>query len=198
MKKTVLAMAVAIASLNSAYAQAPQNVEASAKQLRYTIGMGFTHGGDKLAETSFTDGRSETIRAGGLVAFVAGADYRFNKRFSMQGNVGFHVDNSTAENGDVHFRRYPIELLGYFHPSQNWRIGGGVRFVNAVRAKASGAAGNYNIKFDNAIGEVIEAEYMVGYTASMKVRLVREKYKLSDYRSEVDGNHVGIFGNFYF
>ena len=198
MKKISLAIALAVASLNSAYAQAPRAVEPEAKQMRYTIGMGFTHGGDELAETEFTDGTSEKIRAGGLVAFVAGVDYRINQQFSVQGNIGFHVDNSTAENGDVHFRRYPIELLAYYHLSPQWRIGGGVRFVNSVRGKASGAAGNYNIEFDNTTGGVIEAEYMMGYKTSMKVRVVREKYKVSDYPLEFKGNHVGVFGNMYF
>lgn len=198
MKKTVLAIAVAIASMNSSWAQAPQAAGQNAKQMRYTIGMGFTHGGDELAQTEFTDGSSEKIHAGGLVAFVAGVDYHINRQFSVQGNVGFHVDNSTAENGDVHFRRYPVELLGYYHLSPQWRIGGGVRFVGSVRGKASGAAGDYNIEFDNTTGGVVEAEYMFGYTASMKLRVVREKYKVSDYPLEFKGNHVGIFGNMYF
>jgi hypothetical protein len=155
-------------------------------------------GGDDLAHTEFTDGSTETVRAGGLVAFVAGVDYRISRDFSVQGNVGFHVDNSTAKNGDVHFRRYPVELLAYYHISPQWRVGGGARFVNGVRGKSSGAFGNLDVEFDNTTGGVIEAEYMMGYKASVKVRYVSEKYTVSDTSIKFKGNHVGVFGNYYF
>ena len=197
MKKIALVIALAIASLNAASAQAPLLAEEPAP-LRFTLGMGITGGGEKLATTVFTDGTEQEIRAGGLVAFVGGVDYRIGQHFSVQGNVGFHVDNSTATNGDVHFRRFPVELLGYFNVSPKWRIGGGVRFVNAVKLSSSGAAGDDDYDFDNTVGAVLETEYMFSERVGMKIRAVSEKYKVKKYDAEFKGNHVGIFGNYYF
>ncbi len=196
MKKIALVIALAIASLNAASAQAPLVAEVS--PLRFTIGMGITGGGDQLATTVFTDGTEQEIRAGGLVAFVGGVDYRIGQHFSVQGNVGFHVDNSTATNGDVNFRRFPVELLGYVNVSEKWRIGGGVRFVNAVKLSSSGAAGDTDYDFDNTVGAVLETEYMFSERVGMKIRAVSEKYKVSNRNLEFKGNHIGIFGNFYF
>ena len=196
MKKIVLVIALALTSLNSATAQAP--AAPAANPLRFTVGMGLTGGGDKLAVTRFTDGTSQRIHAGGLVAFVGGVDYRIGQNFSVQGNVGFHVDNSTADNGDVHFRRFPVELLGYFHVSPQWRIGGGVRFVTGAKLSASGAAGDADLDFDNSTGTVLETEYMFSNKMGVKLRAVTEKYKVSDYPVEFKGNHIGLFGNFYF
>lgn len=168
------------------------------KKLYYMIGMGFTVGGDKMVTAEFTDGSDQTIHAGGLVAFTGGIEYRFNPRFSLQGNVGFHVDNSTASNGDVHFRRYPVELIGYFHASPKWRMGGGVRHVTNVRLKSSGAIGGYDVQFDDTTGVLAEVEYMFSPNAGVKMRVARETYTVSNTNIKVDGNHVGIFGNFYF
>lgn len=130
------------------------------KKTHFVVSMGFTLGGDELATTEFTDGTSETVHSGGLVAFSGGVEHRINQQFSVQGNVGFHVDNSTAENGDVHFRRYPIELIGYYHVAPKWRIGGGVRHVTNVRLKSSGVIGGMDVQFDNATGALFEVEHM--------------------------------------
>ncbi len=196
MKKIALVIALVMSSLNAASAQAPLVAEVS--PLRFTIGMGITGGGDQLATTVFTDGTEQEVRAGGLVAFVGGVDYRIGKHFSVQGNVGFHVDNSTATNGDVHFRRFPVELLGYVNVTEQWRIGGGVRFVNAVKLSSSGAAGDTDYNFDNTVGAVLETEYLFSDRVGMKIRAVSEKYKVKDRNIEAKGNHIGIFGNFYF
>ncbi len=175
---------------------APRLVE---KKLYRMIGMGFTGGGEEIIKTGFTDGSTETVTSGGLVAFTAGVEYRFNPQFSLQGNVGFHVDNSTAENGDVHFRRYPLEIIGYYHFSPKWRVGAGLRHVTNVRLKSSGVIDSaYNAAFDDATGGLVEIEYMFSPQAGMKVRVARESYMLRGADYKLDGNHVGIFGNFYF
>lgn len=168
------------------------------KKMHFMIGMGATLGGDEMATTEFTDGTTETIHAGGLVAFTGGIEYRLNEQFSVQGNVGFHVDNSTASNGDIHFRRYPIELIGYYHVSPKWRIGAGIRHVTNVRLKSSGAVGGYDTDFDDTTGGLGEVEYMFTPKAGMKVRFVRESYTVSGSTYKVNGDHVGIFGNYYF
>ncbi len=175
---------------------APRLVE---KKLYRMIGMGFTAGGEDIIKTGFTDGSTETVTSGGLVAFTAGVEYRFNPQFSLQGNVGFHVDNSTAENGDVHFRRYPIEIIGYYNLTPKWRVGAGLRHVTNVRLKSSGVIDStYNAAFDDATGGLVEVEYMFSPQAGVKVRVARESYMLRGGNYELDGNHVGIFGNFYF
>ena len=178
--------------------QPPQAPRFAVKKMHYMIGMGITGGGEEVATTEFTDGTSQKVTTGGLVQFTGGVEYRVNEQFSVQGNVGFHVDNSTASNGDVHFRRYPIELIGYYHVSPQWRVGGGVRHVTNVRVKSSGVIGGLDTEFDNTTGALGEVEYLFSPNLGVKFRVARETYTVSGTNFKVDGNHVGVFGNFYF
>ncbi|NHZ81879.1 outer membrane beta-barrel protein [Massilia sp. CCM 8695] len=201
MKKIAFVIALAIASLSSAQAQ---NGPAPGKQLRFVVGMGLTGGGDKLATAEYKHGGSVDVRAGGLIAFLGGVDYRFSQQFSMQGTVGFHVDQASAKNGDVTFKRFPIELLGYFHPTSNMRIGGGVRYVSSPKLSGSGFGSGIDRDFDSTVGAIVEGEYFFSPNIGLKLRFVKEEYKDSytywgqTYTNKTKGDHVGIFGNFYF
>lgn len=194
MKKIALVIALAIASLTSAQAQTQAPAR---KQLRFLVGTGITFGGDKLMTVEYENGVEMDIRAGGMIAFTAGIDYFVNDKFSFQGTIGYHVDNTSARNADARFERFPIELLAYYHVSPSWRIGGGARYVSNPKLKTDGLAmGNFS--FDNSVGGVLEAEYLMNRHVGFKVRYVMEKYESKFLEKSIDGNHVGIFANYYF
>lgn len=191
MKHTLLALTVSIASLGAAQAQT--------KPLNFVAGIGLTAGGDKLATASYTNGDSVNIKAGSGAQFLLGLDYRLNQQFSVQGTVGYHIHlTPDADNGDASFSRVPVELIGYFHANPQWRVGGGVRFVNSVKLNGSGAASHLDRDFQNATGAVVEVEYFVNPAFGVKARVVNEKFKPEGSNREVSGNHFGLFGNFYF
>lgn len=196
MKKTVIAIAAMLVSLSAAHAQttAPQ---AASKPLRFMAGMGVTFGGDDLAYASYTNGTHQDIKAGSGVFFTTGIDYRLSPQFSVQGTVNFHVDDTHASNGNIKFQRFPVELIGYFHPNAQWRVGGGVRYVNSPELSSSGAASGINLKFDNTTSAVFEAEYFWREKVGFKMRFVKEAFKAPGY-AEVSGNHIGISANYYF
>ena len=195
MKKIALVIALAIASLNAAHAQ---TAPPEAKPVRFLVGMGLTFGGDELATVQYQNGDDYDISAGGMIAFVAGVDYRISPEFSMQGTVAYHFDQANASNGDMKFKRYPVELLAYYHPTQNWRVGGGLRYVSSPELSSSGAAYIGNYAFKNTISPVIEAEYLVSSHLGLKVRLVKEEYQVKGYNEKYKGDHVGIFATLYF
>jgi hypothetical protein len=200
MKKIALVIAVAIASLSSAQAQ----TQAAGKPLRFVVGAGLTAGGDKLATAEYSHGGSVDVRAGGLIAFLAGVDYRVNQQFSFQGTFGFHVDQASAKNGDVTFKRFPIEVLGYFHPTDKMRVGGGVRYVSSPKLNGDGFGSGVYQEFDNTVGAVVEGEYFFTPNLGLKLRYVKEEYESSyvvrrqTFVEKTKGDHIGIFGNFYF
>jgi opacity protein-like surface antigen len=194
MKKIALVIALAIASLNAAQAQtAPAE-----KQMRFLVGGGLTFGGDKLATAEYTNGGEIDIHAGSMIALNAGMEYRFAPEFSLQANVGYHVDNASATNGDIRFQRFPMELLGYYHANQQWRVGGGVRYVSNPKLSSSGAAYFGNFDFKNTVSGVVEVEYLMNQHVGFKVRYVNEKFELKNGTKEFDANHVGFFANYYF
>jgi hypothetical protein len=216
MKNFTLAIALAFASLGAAQAQdmsnaqygvpatmaAPQNAApqqaTSVGKVRPLLGMGLTFGGDKVDTVEYEGGGSIDVRYGSMLTFYGGVDYRVTRAFSMQATIGYHVDNASATNGDLRFERMPIELLAYGHIGETWRVGGGVRYVSNPKVKSSGAADIGDYSFDNAVGGVIEAEYMVMPNLGVKMRYVSEKYTLSGTSYKRDGSHVGFLANYYF
>jgi hypothetical protein len=176
---------------------APQKAAQQGK-VRPVLGMGLTFGGDKLATAEYENGGSIDVRAGSMITFYGGVDFRVAKAFSLQATIGYHVDNASATNGDIRFERMPIELLAYGHIGQKWRVGGGARYVSNPKLKSSGAADIGDYSFDNTVGGVIEAEYMVMPSFGVKMRYVSEKYKMGGSSETIDGSHVGLLANYYF
>jgi len=196
MKKAVFTLAaLAIAASSQA-----QVAAAPTQAVRPFVGIGVSAGGDKLATAEYTNGDSASIRAGSGVYFTGGVDFRINEQFSAQASVNFHVDNQTAQNGSLHFNRYPIEALAFYHIGQQWKIGTGLRYVTGAKLSGSGAAEIDDVKFDNTLSGVVEAEYMFTPHISMKMRYVNEKFEVKSRFNEVEvkANHVGISGNYYF
>jgi opacity protein-like surface antigen len=194
MKKTVLAIGLAFASLSSAQAQIP-----APNPLRIVVGIGITGGGDKLATAHFDDGTTVNIKAGQGALFYGGVDYLVNDHFSFQGTFGYHIDDTpAAPNGSVKFERFPIELMAYVHPSPMWRIGGGVRYISSPKLKGSGFGEGLDYKFENAVSGVVEAEYLHNEQFGIKLRYVAEKFEAKGVPGKTSGNHVGLMANYYF
>lgn len=197
MKKSLFVLAV-LAAASTAHAQVAQIATAPAKAVHGFVGLGITGGGKKLATADYTDGRSANIKSGGGVYFTGGVDFRINQQFSAQTSVNFHVDDQSASNGSLKFQRFPIEALAFYHIDQNWKIGTGLRYVTGAKLSGSGVADIRDVKFDNTLSSVVEAEYMFSPQLSVKMRYVNEKLEVKNGRGEVKANHVGVSGNFYF
>jgi opacity protein-like surface antigen len=193
--KSVLTGAVLAAlALTSAHAQS-QNAPA----VRPLLGIGFTFGGDKLATADFTDGTSDTIHAGGLIALYGGVEFRATDALAIQATLGYHVDDTrAASNGSLRFSRYPVDVLALFSLNDKVRLGGGVEFVNNPKLVGSGAVGDFNVRFNNATGVVLEGEYLFTRNFGMKARAASIKYKADGASEKIDGSYGGLMLNYYF
>lgn len=194
MKKSVFAVAALFAIVGSAQAQwaAP-----APSPLRPLVGLGLSGGGDELASVTYTNGDTYHVKAGALMYLTAGVDYRVSPQFSIQTTVNYHFDRANGKNGDIKFERFPIEVIGYYQPNAQWRVGGGVRYVSSAKLSSSGVIAGLDVKFDNTTSAVVEGEYFFGPKFGMKVRYVNETYKAAGYK-DIKGNHVGVSGNYYF
>jgi len=200
MNKIALAFALALASsLGAAQAQTWVPVQDLAtKPLRFVVGAGITYGGEKIVTAEYTDGDKIDIDGGGTVAFLAGLDYRVNPQFSVQGTVGYHVDNAAGSNGDIRFERVPFELLGYYHVNDKVRVGGGLRYVTGAALRTSGVADIGDYDFKDTTSPVAEIEYLYSPQLGFKLRYVNDKFKMEDFNETVKGDHIGVLVNFYF
>ncbi len=166
--------------------------------IRPVIGIGFTAGGDKLADADYTDGSTDSIRAGGLIQVHGGLEFRVAPTVAIQATLGYHLDTTrAARNGGIEFSRWPVEALVLVDVAERFRLGAGVRHVSSSRVHERGDAGSGSYAVGSATGFVLEGEYRVLPSLGVKLRGVKETYKLSG-KADVDGSHVGAFVNFYF
>lgn len=193
MKKTILAAMLALGSTFGAQAAD------AASPFRFLLGAGVTFGGDTLATVTFSDGRSEDIRGGGLVHLYAGGDFRVSEALSLQATIGYHVDDtSAASNGSVRFTRVPVDLLALYHVNDKFRVGGGVQLVNGPELKGSGVASNINLEFKNTTGVIVEGEYLFSPHMGAKLRYVGERFEPKSGGSKAQGDHLGLMFSYYF
>jgi hypothetical protein len=162
-----------------------------AEGFRPVIGTSITGGGETLATVNYTDGTTQKVRSGGLVHIFGGVEYQ-GASFAVQGNVGYHVDDSNARNGSVKFARVPVELLAFWKLTDSFRLGAGVRKAGSAKLSSSGAASNVgNFTLESKLGEVVQGEYFfVADRASVLFRYVAEDYKVNG--TSISGKHAGV------
>jgi len=194
MKNLSIAIAalLTVSSLAQAQTFAPQPAP-----LRFVAGLGVSGGGDKLAHVDYTNHTSQNINAGSGVYFTGGVDYRVSPEFSVQATANFHVDNTSASNGDIRFQRFPFELIGYFHANDKFRVGGGLRYTTGAKLSSSGVASAPDLKYDDTTSAVVEGEYFFNPRTGVKLRYVNETFKAPGYK-DTRANHFGLSGNLYF
>ena len=192
MKRLVAAAAIALTASFAAHAQS------SERPFKFVLGLGLTGGGDTLATVQYTNGNSQKIRAGGLVMLYAGGETRIGELVSLQATVGYHIDDTNANNGRVRFSRYPIDVLAIVPLNDKVRFGAGAQFVNSPKLRSSGAAAGNDANFDSTVGFVLEAEYRFTPLIGVKLRGVSEKLKESTTGQSISGNHGGLLMSLYF
>lgn len=194
MKSVLIGAALAALALTSAHAQSQ-----TGPSVRPLLGMGFTFGGDKLYTAQFTDGSTDTIRAGGIVMLYGGIEFRATDALAVQATVGYHGDSTrAASNGSIRFGRYPVDVLALFSLNDKVRLGGGVEFVNSPKVTGRGAAGNFDVEFKNTAGLVLEGEYLFTRSFGMKARAASHKFELKGGSNQIDGSYGGLMLNYYF
>src|SRR2546430_7827710 len=83
-----------------------------------------------------------------------------SKDIEIETTLSIKYDSINASNGDITWTRFPLEVLAFYRMPK-FRLGGGLTYHMSPKLKASGAAGNFNVKVDDAAGAVLQADYLV-------------------------------------
>ncbi len=212
-------LAILVLSVLSASVQAQTSTSTEVKPLPastrgfdWVANFGFTFGGETIGTANYTDGKSESIRAGELLQFGGGVYWQASQLpIALQATVNYHVsDTSAAKNGSLRFDRVPAEVMAFYTGVDNWRFGSGARFVSSPSYVSNiKNTPKEVIDFDSTVGAVFEVGYAVSPRFWVNVRYVAEKYRPTMYTlggraynlknfKDVDGNHIGISSSFHF
>jgi hypothetical protein len=166
-----------------------------AADVRGAFVAGYDFGGEKIITVTFTNGDTQSIHANqGL--YVGGGVSVLNdeKNLEFLGTVNFKYAGISAENGDVTWTRFPIDLL-LFYRAEKFRLGGGLTYVAGPKLKVSGIPGGGTVNVDDAIGLLVQADYLMGRVA-VGVRGTFVQYKAGG--QTASGNGAGITFGFTF
>jgi hypothetical protein len=134
---------------------------AEAAEIRPLFKAGYDFGGDAMVTVLFTDGSTRTIRANQGLHLGGGAAIINEAR-----NWEFHVTLAykfaliNASNGDVTWTRFPLEALAFYR-FEKIRLGGGLACHINPRLEGSGVIGGLDVKFKNATGAVLQADWRI-------------------------------------
>lgn len=172
---------------------------------------GLTFGGDTIATAKYTDGSSTNVKGGGLAQFGLGASYQFQDTpLALMLSANYHYHTVAGSNGDITFRRMPIEVLAYYTGVERCRFGAGVRLVNSPEATVNINGVTQKATFDKTTGAVAEFGYKMSPSTWVNLRYVSEKYQGNTRTypngttaslkgtTPVSGNHFGLMLAFEF
>jgi hypothetical protein len=155
---TLLLLNLVLSSKALIAQDAPELAKASPK-LRFLLTGAFEFGGDEVAKIHFTNGESQSVRAGQGGAFGVGGQLGLgaSDKFLLRGTLGFKYVTTQADNAHIRLTRVPINLTANIMASEKFRIGAGIAMHNSIKFKADGIGSDFALK--NASGPIFEIAY---------------------------------------
>jgi len=170
--------------------------------LKPMIQVGYDWGGTTLATVQHTYEADQKIKAGNGLNLEAGAVISSPESpLELQFLIGYKFDYISDYNGDVTWDTIPFTAVAMFK-EKKWKFGGGVTYH--LNPEISGSfsgydnAGTYfndNVddKYENALGGVVQVQYMATDNLAVGLKGTFIEYKLkNDTSVTAKGNSFGI------
>jgi hypothetical protein len=135
---------------------------------KFLLEGGVEYGGDKLLEVLFTNGSTQTIRAGqgGYIALGGQLEFGKIKNLMFRATIGIKYNTTAADNANIRLTRIPINGLVYWKINQGFRLGAGISTHQSIRFRGDGFFPDANLKSN--LGTRLEFGYKwvaITYTA---------------------------------
>jgi hypothetical protein len=150
---------------------------AHAAELRPLLKAGFDLGGDTIVDVVFANGDREAVKAnegfyiGGGAALI---DDARNMEYHL--TVAYKFAVISASNGDIEWTRIPLEALAFYR-WQRVRLGGGLAYHVNPQVDGSGVVGGLDIKFRDALGLILQADWRITDTIALGGRYTMLEYE---------------------
>jgi hypothetical protein len=155
-KKLTLLPFFIFASLHFSFAQ---QSEKKASPVRLLLGGALELGGDEVAEVYFTNGNTQSVKAGQGGSIALGGQFQFSKleKLLLRATVGYKYVTTEADNAHIRLTRVPVILTANWMATKKLRLGGGLAMHRNIRFKADGIG--QDILFNGASGPTFEVAY---------------------------------------
>ncbi|AKQ45941.1 hypothetical protein TH63_10260 [Rufibacter radiotolerans] len=163
MKKLLLLPALLLVALTTSFAQTTTDSAATRvyRPVRFLVSGAFEFGGDKVAETLFTNGETQTTRAGQGGSIHVGGQFQFPnlEKFLVRATVGFKYVTTQAENAHIRLSRIPLHLTANYMATDKIRLSAGLASHQSVTFKTDGIGQDFDLK--GGTGPIFEVAYGV-------------------------------------
>ena len=171
---------------------------AEAADIRPFVKAGADFGGDTLVTVVFVGGDRESIKAnegfyvGGGMSILNDA-----KNVEVELSLAYKFNSVTASNGDVDWTLMPLDGLVFYRLPQ-WRLGGGFTYHLNPKLDGSGVVGGLNVKFDDALGFVLQGDYLINPSMAVGARYTSVKYEPKGGGSSAKSGGIGVTFSYRF
>jgi len=126
---------------------------------------------------------TRSIKANQGVFFGGGASILTDsKEFEAEVSLSFKFYTIAAQNGRVDWTVLPLDAL-VFYRMPNVRLGGGLTYHLNPSLSGSGAAGGLNAKYDDALGFVLQGDYVLKNRFNFGLRYTSVEYKRTSFQT---------------
>lgn len=148
-----------------------------AADVRPMIKVGIDTGGDALLTQVFPTGEIETIKANEGFYLGGGVSVtNFYRDLELEVSLTFKYTTAYGTSGQVDWTRYPLDTLVFYRWSR-MRAGGGLTYHFGPKLKGEGDVAGVDVKFDNALGFVLQADYRITDYLTVGVRYTAIEYE---------------------
>jgi hypothetical protein len=155
-------------------------------------------GGDTLVVGNFTDGTTRSIDANQRIALGGGASWVNDaKNMEVEASLAYKFTTINASNGSISWTRFPLDVL-VFRRWEQFRVGAGLTYHINPRLKGIGVAGDANVKFDNALGAIVQADWLFANGFNLGLRYTKLDYEEVNLGTKANSDGVGVILGYRF
>jgi hypothetical protein len=180
-------------------AMAEESSKPEPRRYEGVLSVGYVYGGEKLPDTQVATNGVATIRAGSGFLVSGGGTWKFSPKLALQGTIGYQFHGVNHSSGTAYVKRYPLEIVPFFYPSEKLRVGAGWRHNFNIEYDA-----RYNqsgsIDFGSSDGLVVQLGYQLNPDVWLHLRYVKEEFSSAEYsyyekqytQPSVDASNIGF------
>jgi hypothetical protein len=176
-KTLTLLFALLVGSSNLLFAQ---DSTKKTSPIRFLVTGGLELGGDEVAKVYFTNGNTQSVRAGQGGSIAVGAQLQLPsvEQFLLRATVGYKYVTTAADNVHIRLTRIPVVFTGNWMATKKLRFGAGLAMHNNIKFKADGLGDD--IPFEGASGPTFEVGYSgIGLTYTAMNYKDKDKHSYS-------------------